>query len=177
MGRWTAVDPRGQHYDAYLYGSNNPVNRFDPDGGTDYPSVNMDLSSFTSFLWKKPGEEWAGYKQAAPGAAKDIGKAALITAGVATALVPGTGPLLMKGGQVLADATVTAGRAIYLTAAKNPAAVVAASQIVTGAVDPNPPENPLQAVGQGIGMALGKVFESISSFFSSSPSSQTSASE
>jgi RHS repeat-associated protein len=29
VGRWIACDPQGQHHDAYLYGSDNPINRID----------------------------------------------------------------------------------------------------------------------------------------------------
>lgn len=32
LGLWRSVDAARQHFSPYLYGSNNPVNRFDPDG-------------------------------------------------------------------------------------------------------------------------------------------------
>ena len=35
IGRWTSTDPAGQHHDAYMYASSNPVMRIDPDGRLD----------------------------------------------------------------------------------------------------------------------------------------------
>ena len=32
LGIWTSVDPMRQHFSPYLYGSNNPIIRFDPNG-------------------------------------------------------------------------------------------------------------------------------------------------
>lgn len=35
IGLWTSVDPMRQHWSGYTYGSNNPINRVDPDGNLD----------------------------------------------------------------------------------------------------------------------------------------------
>ncbi|MFM9841176.1 MAG: RHS repeat-associated core domain-containing protein [Cyclobacteriaceae bacterium] len=37
IGRWTSKDPAGQYHSPYVAMGNNPVNRTDPDGGTDGP--------------------------------------------------------------------------------------------------------------------------------------------
>ncbi len=39
IGLWTSVDPKRQHFSPYIYGRNNPINRFDPDGGLDVALV------------------------------------------------------------------------------------------------------------------------------------------
>jgi RHS repeat-associated protein len=169
IGKWIAADPQQQHFDAYLYGSDNPVNRIDPDGGADIPSVTM------PDLWYFLGREVKTYKEVAPGAALQAG--AMLGGGIAVAAVAVTAPVALPViartapivGKAVADATLT----VANTVLSNPVKVVAATEIVVGAVDPNPPENPLQAVGQGIGMALGKVFESISNFFTSSSNNQS----
>lgn len=36
IGRWLSTDPYNQYYSPYLSMGNNPVNRFDPDGGFDW---------------------------------------------------------------------------------------------------------------------------------------------
>jgi len=33
IGRWLSVDPYGQYYSPYVGMGNDPINRFDPDGG------------------------------------------------------------------------------------------------------------------------------------------------
>ena len=38
IGRWISPDPYGQYWSPYVGMGNNPVNRFDPDGGTDRPT-------------------------------------------------------------------------------------------------------------------------------------------
>lgn len=40
IGIWTSVDPCRQHWSGYTYGSNNPVNRIDPDGCWDTETDN-----------------------------------------------------------------------------------------------------------------------------------------
>ena len=35
LGMWTSVDPKRQHFSSYVYGSNNPIVRIDPNGLTD----------------------------------------------------------------------------------------------------------------------------------------------
>lgn len=37
IGRWQTVDPMGQHYSPYKGMGNNPISRWDPDGGCDRP--------------------------------------------------------------------------------------------------------------------------------------------
>lgn len=39
IGLWTSVDPARQHWSGYTYGSNNPVNRVDPDGNMDIEAM------------------------------------------------------------------------------------------------------------------------------------------
>lgn len=40
IGLWTSVDPCRQHWSGYTYGSNNPINRIDPDGCWDTKTDN-----------------------------------------------------------------------------------------------------------------------------------------
>jgi len=61
---WNGVDTKRQHNSSYVYGSNNPVNRVDPDGNTDYDATSLGISAqyntlreagttMNQFLWDK----------------------------------------------------------------------------------------------------------------------------
>ena len=46
---WVSVDAKRQHYSPYVYGSNNPIVRIDPDGNTDMLGVANDIGLETFF--------------------------------------------------------------------------------------------------------------------------------
>jgi len=61
---WNGVDTKRQHNSSYVYGSNNPVNRVDPDGNADYDATSLGISAqyntlreagttMNQFLWDK----------------------------------------------------------------------------------------------------------------------------
>ena len=49
LGRWFAPDPYGQYHSPYLGMGNDPVGRFDPDGGADVP-CGWSGSSYGSYV-------------------------------------------------------------------------------------------------------------------------------
>ncbi|HKM03492.1 MAG TPA: RHS repeat-associated core domain-containing protein, partial [Lachnospiraceae bacterium] len=49
LGMWVSVDAKRQHYSPYVYGSNNPIVRIDPDGNTDMLGVANDIGLETFF--------------------------------------------------------------------------------------------------------------------------------
>ena len=54
IGRWLSVDPAGQHFSPYLYGSNNPINRIDLDGRIDWPvkgSTAVNMNDYANRAW------------------------------------------------------------------------------------------------------------------------------
>lgn len=127
-----------QHNDSYLYGSNNPVNRFDPDGGADYPSVSM------KDYWFFVGREAKSYKDAAPGAVVKGG--ALFAGVVVIAAAPELTPAVVRAGPIVGKAISAATLIASNFVLSNPEAVAATAELgkdIVGAIDPSsPPDNP-----------------------------------
>ena len=62
IGKWTAVDPYGQHWSPYIGIGNNPINSIDPDGGVDW--YKNESTGNTEWHDKDPGKgfTWIGDK-------------------------------------------------------------------------------------------------------------------
>jgi RHS repeat-associated protein len=144
IGKWTAVDPVPQYWDMYNYCGDKPINGVDPDGSEGPYTPQIDINTFKNFLWEKAAEEWEGYKQAAPKEAMELGKATLITAGMAAVvLAPEIVAPTVRAAPAVIDATAAAGRvvvsggvraaqAVVSTAGKYPWIPIAAKQVVEG---------------------------------------------
>lgn len=50
VGMWISVDPVNQHFSPYTYGSNNPINRVDPDGAADYGTQQNYVNAATTVI-------------------------------------------------------------------------------------------------------------------------------
>jgi uncharacterized protein RhaS with RHS repeats len=53
IGMWISVDPVNQHFSPYIYGSNNPVNRIDPDGAADYGTQENYIAAANAVIGNK----------------------------------------------------------------------------------------------------------------------------
>jgi hypothetical protein len=77
---WISPDPCRQHYSPYTYGSNDPINRFDPDGCSDIPKALNGLGTAAGGI----GIMGTGAVVGGAGVATaGVGGAALVVGGVA----------------------------------------------------------------------------------------------
>jgi RHS repeat-associated protein len=51
IGLWVATDPTAQHFNLYMYGSNNPIYRFDPNGKYDIPYLPTNIQGMLNFIF------------------------------------------------------------------------------------------------------------------------------
>ncbi len=57
IGRWTAVDPKGQFYSPYVGMGNNPVGGIDPDGGSVLDHVHYDSKTDSYRIVEADGQD------------------------------------------------------------------------------------------------------------------------
>jgi RHS repeat-associated protein len=136
IGMWTSRDPMGQHHSPFTYGSNNPVNRIDPDGGQDLSAQhNAWQDQLMNNALNATASDFMTYVKGLM-----FGYGAVGVVGSGAAVLPEAVPAIVQG---VKSAVAT----VSVTAAANPEVT---KDIIEGAVPNTVPGNSIQAISSTI---------------------------